>query len=453
MLPMYPNRYAKLSTCSLSQWALDFAGNKQRIIESIQIAKRNHCTIRLGPELEITGYNCEDHFLEIDTVNHSWEILAEILSSDLTNDIICCIGMPTVYEGSLYNCSIIVHNQKIVLIKPKMTLSDDGNYREGRYFTAWPINKTELEEFHLPEIIQKIKGQNTTPIGNGIIQTKDTEIGIESYDELWQPNPPSIQMGLEGVEIFLNNSAIHHQLKEIDTRIRVLTEATQKNGGAYLYANQTGCDGGRLYFDGACMITMNGDLLKIGRQFSLKDVEVVYCLVDLDSITSKRISSKSRSIQTQKSKSMPRISVDFKVSKAFDIQSEEIPVPIPLNSVVPCFEEEIAKGPACYLYNYLKRSGASGFFIPLSGGADSAAVAAVVYNMGLLIFDAVQKGEECVLQGLREIVKDKNYTPASTKEIISKIFFTCYMETTNNSCDTKTKAQNLVNEIGIVFNE
>ena len=451
MIPVYPSRFAKLATCSLKQWALDFAGNKQRIMESIQTAKSQGCTIRLGPELEITGYNCEDHFLEIDTVNHSWEILADILASDLTNDILCSLGMPLIHEDTLYNCTMLVLNKKILLIKPKMSLSDNGNYREGRYFSSWSPSKGELEEFFLPEIIQKISGQKTAPIGNGIIQAKDTEIGLESYEELWQPNPPSIQMGLEGVEIFLNNSAIHHQLREIDTRIRVLTEATQKNGGVYLYANQSGCDGGRLYFDGACMITMNGDLYKIGSQFSLKETEVITCIVDLNSITSKRISFKSRSLHTQKCKRIPKIVIDFRVAKINDIKNEEIPTALLLKDVVPCFEEEIAKGPACYLYDYLRRSGASGFFLPLSGGADSAAVAAVVYNMGLLIYGGVKNNVQCIINGVREIVKDETFLPTSPQEIIGKIFFTCYMGTTNNSSDTKTRAQNLVKEIGNFF--
>ena len=53
-----------LATCNLTQWALDFEGNLGRIIESIQIAKENGARYRLGPELEIPGYGCEDHFLE-----------------------------------------------------------------------------------------------------------------------------------------------------------------------------------------------------------------------------------------------------------------------------------------------------------------------------------------------------------------------------------------------------
>ena len=38
------------------------------------------------------------------------------------------------------------------LIKPKKILCDDGNYREGRYFTPWVKNK-EIEDYFLPKIL------------------------------------------------------------------------------------------------------------------------------------------------------------------------------------------------------------------------------------------------------------------------------------------------------------
>ena len=59
-------------------------------------------------------------------------------------------------------------------------------------------------------------------------------------------------------------------------------------GGIYLYANQRGCDGGRLYFDGCACIAVNGRLVAQGSQFSLRDVEVVTARVDLDEVVSYR---------------------------------------------------------------------------------------------------------------------------------------------------------------------
>jgi len=40
---------------SLNQWALDWEGNAERIIESIRQAKAAGATLRVGPELEISG--------------------------------------------------------------------------------------------------------------------------------------------------------------------------------------------------------------------------------------------------------------------------------------------------------------------------------------------------------------------------------------------------------------
>lgn len=46
--------------------------------------------------------------------------------------------------------------------------------------------------------------------------------------------------GLNGVEIFTNSSGSHHSLRKLDERIALISEATRKNGGVYLYSNQIG---------------------------------------------------------------------------------------------------------------------------------------------------------------------------------------------------------------------
>jgi len=70
-----------LATCQLNQWSLDFEGNLERILLSIRKAKEAGATLRVGPELEITGYGLLDHHLEADTFLHSWEMLAKILTN------------------------------------------------------------------------------------------------------------------------------------------------------------------------------------------------------------------------------------------------------------------------------------------------------------------------------------------------------------------------------------
>ena len=77
-------------------------------------------------------------------------------------------------------------------------------------------------------------------------------------------------------------------------------------GGIYLYANQQGCDGDRLYYDGCAMIAVNGKIVAQGSQFSLQDVEVVTATVDLEDVRSHRATS-SRSMQAAGARRYERI--------------------------------------------------------------------------------------------------------------------------------------------------
>ena len=49
-------------------------------------------------------------------------------------------------------------------------------------------------------------------------------------------------------------------------------------------------------------------------------------------------------------------------------------------------------GPACWLWDYLRRSRTQGYFLPLSGGIDSCATAVIVYSMCRLAVDAARNG-------------------------------------------------------------
>lgn len=59
------------------------------------------------------------------------------------------------------------------MIRPKMWLANDGNYRELRWFTAWK-QKDQLVDFQLPCEIFEALGQKSVPFGYGYIQFLDT---------------------------------------------------------------------------------------------------------------------------------------------------------------------------------------------------------------------------------------------------------------------------------------
>ena len=156
---------------------------------------------------------------------------------------------------------------------------------------------SQVEDFLLPQSLREVTGQISVPFGDAVIITDDTCIGTELCEELFTPDSPHIHMGLDGVEIFANGSASHHELRKLNTRIDLIRSATSKSGGVYLYANQQGCDSERVYYDGCAMIACNGNILSQGSQFSLRDVEVVMATVDLEDVRAARGNMQSRSVQ------------------------------------------------------------------------------------------------------------------------------------------------------------
>ncbi|GAA5917344.1 hypothetical protein JCM8208_000995 [Rhodotorula glutinis] len=440
-----------VATCSLNQHALDFDGNLDRILRSIKIAKDRGAKLRIGPELEITAYGCQDHFLEGDTHLHAWQVLVKILECDDGLDMIVDVGMPVVHKNVIYNCRIIIHNRKILLIRPKMWLANDGNYRELRWFTPWMKHK-QTEEFWLPKMIADVTGQVTVPIGHAVVATQDTCIGVEMCEELFTPAAPHIEMALDGVEIFTNSSGSHHELRKLRTRIDLIKEATLKSGGLYLYANQQGCDGDRLYYDGCSFITLNGQVIAQGSQFSLNDVEVVTATVDLQRIRAHRTWS-SRSMQAagnQEAFLRTRAETRLSTDQDEDLVDAIVDKEGEFRYNLP--EEEIAYGPACWLWDYLRRSGTSGYFVPLSGGIDSCATATIVFSMCRLVAKAAAEGNEQVISDARRITGEdaetSTYVPIDPREFCGRIFHTCYMGTKNSSNETRQRAKDLAEAIG-----
>eukprot|EP00898_Chlorokybus_atmophyticus_P003430 jgi/Chlat1/4088/Chrsp26S04007 len=491
-------RQVTLATCNLNQWAMDFEGNLARVKASIEEAKRRGASYRVGPELELCGYGCEDHFHERDTIVHSWECLAEILKTDLTDDIVCDIGMPVEHASVRYNCRVYCLNRKILLIRPKMDLANDGNYRETRWFASWKHSR-QVEKHWLLPVVAEVTTQESAPIGDAVLQFRDTSLASETCEELFTPSSPNISLTLNGVEIMTNGSGSHHQLRKLNYRLDLIQSCTAKAGGVYLYANQQGCDGGRLYYDGCACIVLNGDVVAQGSQFSLADVEVVTATIDLDQVSNFRGAISSLREQSSAAEHLHTIEVPHYLTQRHHDIINMVPAATPIEActhtnertiiaqviqnqaenTVPIMDgndwlclcdnggvlicargdyvvqvryhdpmEEIAYGPACWLWDYLRRSKAIGYLLPLSGGADSSSTAAIVGAMCQLVVKAVAAGNEQVLADARCVGGyADNEKPEDAREFANRIFTTVYMGTENSSAATRQRATRLAEQV------
>lgn len=86
---------------------------------------------------------------------------------------------------------------------------------------------------------------------------------------------------LDGAEIICNASGSHHKLRKLNRRVDLVRSHLAKVGGVYIFANELGGDGARLYFDGGSLIAANGNFYGITPPFSMNDVEVAAATIDL----------------------------------------------------------------------------------------------------------------------------------------------------------------------------
>ncbi|KAI0514344.1 NAD+ synthase [Xylaria bambusicola] len=441
--------FITVAAATLPSVPLDFKGNRDRILESIRVAKEKGATVRTGPELEIPGYGCLDHHLEGDTFAHSWEVLAEIISDPVCEGMLVDLGMGCRHRSVRYNCRVLCTYKRVLFIRPKMSLAMNGLYREARHFTAW-AKPLQTETYYLEEVIERVTGQRTVLIGDALLSTRDTAIGCETCEELFTPLNPSTHMSLNGCEIILNSSASHAELRKLKTRLDLIANSTRKAGGCYVYANATGVDGeARMMFDGSSMILLNGKPLEQGHQFSLEPVEVIIATIDLEEIRSYR-SGISRNVQAAQQADYIRVEWDIRLSRSVDdifrSKSLQFSTEIQLRVLDPM--SEIWMSTSVYLWQYLVRTSSPGFFLSLSGGLDSSTVALFVYGMAKVVLASIAAGSETTLADLRRVTGMETLVPESPEQIVSILLTTCYTSTVNSSDETRSRAERLAEKLG-----
>lgn len=270
-------------------------------------------------------------------------------------------------------------------------------------------------------------------------------------EELFAPIAPHAALACDGVDLVCNSSGSHHELRKLNRRVDLILSASSKNHIAYMYSNLQGCDGDRLYYDGTAMICSDGKMVSQGSQFSLQDVEVITATVDLDAVRSARFPPSWRNkAETQPAYERLKVGVTLAYSSEDVLLSRIIPSP-PQSVHYYEPEEEIALGPAAWLWDYLRRSKQSGYFLCLSGGIDSCATAVIVFSMCRMVHKAIEADSDQVLKDLRQIVgepDDSTWKPTSPQQVCNRILHTAYMATSNSGTETRERAKALSEATG-----
>ena len=358
-------RMIHLAAAVLNQTPLDWAGNTQRLQAALVDARAQGVSLLCLPEMCTCGYGCEDAFLSANTHGRAWAVLSEVLPA--TRGLVTCIGLPILHQKGIFNAVALVVDGAVVGLVAKRFLAGDGIHYEPRWFKPWPAGVRD--EWTAPD------GQRF-PIGDLLFEVGGVRLGFEICEDAWVANRPGAALARNGVDVILNPSASHFAFGKLEVRKRFVLEGSRAFGAAYLYANLLGNESGRAIYDGGALIAAGGQLRAVGTRFQLVDHALTSATVDIEQLRMGQ--ARTASFQPDLTAERPQpITAPFAWPSAPARPSSTTEVAdLRLSK-----EEEFTGAETLALFDYLRKSGARGFVVSLSGGADSSAVTALIALM------------------------------------------------------------------------
>ncbi|MCG8386871.1 MAG: NAD+ synthetase [Cytophagales bacterium] len=392
----------KLAGASLNQTPLDWENNLKNIKEAIDEARSEQVDILCLPELCLTGYGCEDLFLGNWIYEKSASLLPQVV--EWCQGITVALGLPLQHDQQFFNCTALIADQQILGVYAKQNMARDGVHYEPRWFIPWPVNKIDTIELN----------GASYPIGDIVFEHKGIKIGFEICEDAWRQERPACRLFEKGVQLIMNPSASHFAFGKTFDREKLVIESSKNFQCTYVYANLLGNEAGRMIYDGEILIARYGQLIKRNQWLSFKNINIISAEVD------------------------------------FDDPGETYPTP---EEHVRDKHHEFAQAGALALFDYLRKSKATGFVLSLSGGADSSSVAVLVSEMvrrGIRDLGVHEFIEKLGIKAVQQF-KGANADESTIKKILNTVFTCAYQGTVNSSEDTLRSAESLAHEIGADF--
>lgn len=338
----------------------DPAYNARIICEKIDEATGSGAKIIVFPELCITGYTCQDLFLQKRLLDEAFEALCTITEYTDGYDALIFVGLPLERNGKLYNVAAVINCGELLAFVPKRMIPNYAEFYEARHFT--PGNEAvELFRYEEMEI----------PFGTNILFQTDALPGMciacELCEDLWAPMPPSTSHALAGANIIVNLSASNETVGKDEYRQSLVNATSARLVCGYIYASSgEGESTQDLVFGGHNLISENGILLASAERF---ENETVYADIDVHRLIHER-----RRMNTYPEGSHDYLIVDF----AIVIQETKLHRTFAKTPFVPYDKalrnkrcEDILNIQAYGLKKRLAHTGVKTAVIGLSGGLDS----------------------------------------------------------------------------------
>lgn len=257
----------------------DCEANAQAILACINEMAAAHAKVMVLPELCITGYTCSDLFWQTKLLDEAEAALSVIVEGSRQVDALIAVGMPLRVAGKLLNVAAILCRGKVLGFVPKVNLPAYNEFYETRHFTSGSADMGTVQ-FCGEEI----------PVGTNLLfsceNVVDLCVAAEICEDLWVPNPPSVQHALAGASVICNLSASDEMVGKGSYRRDLVAGQSARLVCAYLYATAgEGESTTDLVFGGQNLIAENGTVLAESTTF---ENEINVATIDVQRLASER---------------------------------------------------------------------------------------------------------------------------------------------------------------------
>lgn len=305
----------KIAVIQINTTVGDFEGNSAKILDGLRWAEKKSADLAVFPELAICGYPPRDLLEKPSFVQRSLMHVEEIAKK--MGDVAIALGFISINETAdgrgLFNSACLIHEGEVKCIQHKTLLPEYDVFDEGRHFE--PAHKYE---------VYSLKGK---------------KIGLSLCEDLWSRHEfggrrlyrhdPIEKIVEQGADIIINLSASPYALLKQPIRRQLVCSAASRFDRPVVYCNLVGGND-ELVFDGRSLVADNkGRIVHEGKSFAEDSF-----IVDIDNMK-------------------------------------------PIEPSTDSAEEEVLQALILGLRDYMRKCGFHRAVMGLSGGVDSAVVAAI----------------------------------------------------------------------------
>jgi NAD+ synthase (glutamine-hydrolysing) len=316
----------RLALAQINPTVGDLAGNAALIKQSVDQAVGAGAHIAIFPEMVLTGYPVEDLALRPSFQVASKSALSA-LASELDKKIVSIVGYLDQVDGKPQNMVAVIAGGEVKARYAKCHLPNYGVFDEFRNFVA---------------------GDSTL-----VVRIHGVDVGIAICEDLWIDGGITSQLAARNPGLVIVPNGSPYERAKDDVRLALVTKRAREAKAPLAYVNMTGGQDD-LVFDGdSIVVTADGSVIARAPQF-----EDGVMVVDVDVATG---TSKPDVIISEDSVEIAKSLIPGIAHRLGD-------------------EEEMWNAIVVGLRDYVAKNGFKSVLVGLSGGIDSALVAALAID-------------------------------------------------------------------------